>query len=735
MISKNSFWANVREDNKRKSPLWIISFLFFFLIFPVGLTIVISNTRTQWEMYGFSVLTMEQKKQFLEDTVFHYLGRNEAIGLLWFAAISFAIVCGVQGFIYLHNKRKVDFYHALPVSKGNRFFITWLSGILIYLIPLLTGLLLGLVVIAVQGLMSGALLALVCKNVFLSLLLFLGVYHLVILAVMMTGHWFSLCAGITIFLFYELAIRYLYLSFCSVFFSTYSSFGQSANPVLSPVVLYSNLWNAVQLQDVVIAFLHLISFIVVTGLLAYVCYLKRPAEAAGKSMAFNKTKPVIKILVSVPATMALALLIREITYENIVFVVFSVIIGSILICCIMEVIYEFDIKAIWRNKWHILLTLLASSMIITIFWQDLLGYDRYVPDVDELESAAVASYSLNMDTPYFDETFRHIGMQAYAVNNVYLKDAEAIHDLAEKSDQWPDYSYSDQDHNYYYHFMAYRLKSGKTIYREIYLDYADEEVRALLNRIIQSEEYQDSYMISKDYYVNAIKGYEDDKQKIAGTSYYDNGLGRIKVNSEETDRLLQAIKNDLQNQSMEALINEYPIGGLEIELNQSRKGNENYSSSYATYVNIYAGFTNTIRELRAMGIAEQVKLTADDVSQIKVSYHYDMDEEHYKDAEVYGNYNYFDGYYDSYYGSGYSEEQSIIIKDKEEIKQLLEVSYYSKFDSSGSRGNYFNYAYRVQVFLEPEFDRMADAYDTNLSFFIKKGEVPEFLKARVHQQE
>ena len=58
-----------------------------------------------------------------------------------FLMVTAAVVIGAAGFVYLHNQKKVDFYHSLPVRREMLYLVYHVDGILIlavtYLIHLL----------------------------------------------------------------------------------------------------------------------------------------------------------------------------------------------------------------------------------------------------------------------------------------------------------------------------------------------------------------------------------------------------------------------------------------------------------------------------------------------------------------------------------------------------------------------------------------------------------------------
>ncbi len=62
-----------------------------------------------------------------------------------------AILIAVQGFSYLYDRKKVDMYHSVPVSAKRRFAVIYLNGFLMYIIPALFGICIGILMAAAQG--------------------------------------------------------------------------------------------------------------------------------------------------------------------------------------------------------------------------------------------------------------------------------------------------------------------------------------------------------------------------------------------------------------------------------------------------------------------------------------------------------------------------------------------------------------------------------------------------------
>ena len=123
MTSASLFFKLQKEDLKRR--IWVIALLFlgFFFAYPVNLALIMENAaNSQFAMYnGYTPLvdtgTPEYLAKVLEyktKAVVDLVSYGNVMPL--FLMVTAAVVIGAAGFVYLHNQKKVDFYHSLPVS-------------------------------------------------------------------------------------------------------------------------------------------------------------------------------------------------------------------------------------------------------------------------------------------------------------------------------------------------------------------------------------------------------------------------------------------------------------------------------------------------------------------------------------------------------------------------------------------------------------------------------------------
>ena len=200
MTSKNSFWVSLKENNKRRIWLWILSAFTYLVVLPTVTAMFISSYKTNnsylIEQYGESA-GMERIRQETMNQLLQIFNGDNLLLLVIISGV--AIVSGIQGFSYLYHKNKIDFYQAAPVKQSRRFLTIWLNGVLVYLIPGFVGTVLCLLVMAGNQMLTAEILQQTGITFFLLLFVYLGCYHMTILAVMLTGNVLITCLGTGVF--------------------------------------------------------------------------------------------------------------------------------------------------------------------------------------------------------------------------------------------------------------------------------------------------------------------------------------------------------------------------------------------------------------------------------------------------------------------------------------------------------------------------------------------------------
>ncbi len=629
MTSRNSFWARLFENNKRRIWVWLLAGFSYLLVLPAALAMAISREMARKD-YLIEEMGDVLGSQIMQEKVIEvaagFFGLKN-VYLAFFAAI-LAIISAIQGFSYLYSKKKIDFYMGMPVRRRRRFMVIWLNGILVYLIPCVLGLLISGLIAASHGVMTSSVAGEAALAFGLLLAFYLGMYHLAILAVMLTGNVVITCLGTVVFLLYEWAVRMMIQSYQELFFRFFSYEGSDVQPRLSPITI---LTRFAQMHEkgqgnALVTLLNLLLFAGVIWLVSYMCYLRRPAEAAGRAMAFRFPQAFIKILLVVPAALLSGIVVAQIVNYSpkhgsgsVGFVIFTMAVVTVVSCCLIQILYEFDIVGIVHKKHHILISAAAVAVIFMVFRLDVFGYDTYIPSVESVSSAAlIPPYEYRYyGESYFDENWEPVSKTRYAEDNMYLTDVGAVNKLMkvsmEELEEYEDLSsmYGD-DKSWYEVTVLFRLNNKRNVYRDIYVNVNNPETARLLDRIEGSQEYIGGiYAGASDHLMNML-AQEDNNISV----YYGNQIYEKKLDRQEGRELLALYQEDVRDTYFSKLRESIPAGSFRISV---EKKYSTYSSYYNTEVMIYPFFTNCVEYLKERGYYMEHHIDPEDVERIQIT--------------------------------------------------------------------------------------------------------------------
>ncbi|MCI8774446.1 MAG: hypothetical protein HFI50_11060 [Lachnospiraceae bacterium] len=711
MTSKNSFLVSIKENNKRRIWVWVISFLGQLMLYPGVLAVYLSriNFRNAEGNYKLP----EHYKIALQEAA------TDALGFKPFCMLPIAvlgILIAVQGFSYLYDRKKVDMYHSVPVPAKRRFAVIYVNGLLMYVIPTLFSILIAALMAAMQGSLTGRSMAECGLAAVLNLLYFLVVYHTAILAVMLTGNVVITGFATVILLGIVYVAQAILLALRDNFFDTASGYFKGLSFVGSIVVEYDNkiylLKASALLSDIVKTILPIygewFAEALVFGVLAYLAYRKRPAEAAGKAMAFSKIKPVVKIIVSVVAGLIVGWIVYDATYYNVALTALGMIGGTAFCGIVMEAIYETDIRGAFKHLVSTGIAAAVAAFIFCIFQFDLFGYDSYVPEAEEIESYVldIGPYQNYWEWYDEDESIRYISDSYYMRDNMFLTDTDAVCELARKSQGIKKEEMEDGRNVR----VLYRLKSGKEVERLFWIDFADASNEELLNRIVGTKEYRDGfYLLANENVKTAFNEMERQWQVI-----YMNGAIETQLPASESGRLREMWLKDMEQFDFTLAHNNRPCGKLLWELE------DGYIS---VNLPVYDSFLNTLTVLDEYQAYYPVELRAEDILSLEIT------NWHYEDQEAY---SYEGGVYDSR-AVDVSEVQHAVTKeftDPEEIAQIVENVYPDGEISSlyWNEAGSLDEEYSIVVTFKMDTDWPYKRGYYNYRFL--KGQVPEFVVER-----
>ena len=654
MMSKSSFLVNMKENNKRRLWVWVISLLAFVVIFPTSIALIVNRvvSSTEWmiETYG-GELSQQIFRECLISGMFRALGFSVLIPAL---TAVIAVISAIQGFSYLYSRKKIDFYMGMPVKRKKRFLVIWLNGILLYIIPYILGLLISVLIATANGGVDGTVVHAALTALGVNFCFYLGVYHMAILAVMLTGNIVITGFAFMVFALYEFMVRYMLQRFQGLFFRYFSYYNSDTTPVLSPFSIYINFADAFNNRNMVeVKYLAgLLLFAAVVGVIGYVCYLKRPSEAAGKAMTFECTKPVVKILLIVPMSLVAGLFIADTigfdpnsSMRGIGYIIFAMVLGVVIGCGLIQVIYEFDIKGAFRKKAHIVICGVLTALIFLVFRYDLTGYDSYIPKAEDIESAAFVPdyYEAGVwGNVHFDKNGSYMSSTEYADRYMHLKNVEDVCELAEISmngyDEFTERYTQENDNDEQTEYwscgtMIYHLKNGRKVSREIWINVNDERTTEILDRIMGSEEFKKGYMAGASENLTAILMDKESNRRISAA--YGNCVYTRKMSEADALSFLEIYQEDLALANFSNVKESTPLSEFELSIEEDIPGSADVignsisrsSRSWTIGMNIYPFYEKSISWLTEHGYYMDYQLDVEDVDHIQViNQNYDVRE-------------------------------------------------------------------------------------------------------------
>ena len=725
MTLRNSFLARLYENIKRRLWLVVIAVLLFVIAIPIYTAMDISLIEATLENVSIDVM---QKNLYDNMTKWFEFGSG-----ITFWAVLFALPAGMQGFSYLYDRSKIDFYHSKPVKASQRFMTIWLNGVLIFAIPYLVGSIFNLLLVAASGVLDMALFLTWCEGIVLTIGFYLSIYSIIILAVMLTGKPLISVMGVGVFLFYEMAVRALYMSMSS--FSFHFFYGYSEDDWLIPWISPFKIVNLYGNEKIgmVAAFVLLVAFAAAVLALAYWCYKKRPSELAGSAMTFQGIKPFIKIGIAVPvalfAGLATAGLMDYSPLDGTGSPFFPLLLGVLfllLACGLIQVIFEADIKGMLHKKREIVISAVLTLAIMLIFRYDVFGYDNRIPALDKIESVSIVTATDQRYTrTFYDENRKQITKEEYADKYMRLtgEDAQNVRELAllsiEKYQQYPNrtvfHEENEESPSVCYKF---RLKNGKIVAREIPLNIRDEENKAVIAKIEKSEAFiRTNEPAMSDYFLEAL---ESGDYKV--DAYWGCEMNEQELTTKEAIQLVHLFREDLLQNSYEARCNELPVGEINIYLNQQISYGRDVSLS------VYPSYTNCMEYLKENGFETEKFINVEDIDRITVCKYYETEEPETITTEM-------AGFSEVVKATVESVTQTADFTDISDIQTIIDNSYPQclNYDYWYMEYPYDDYNYDITVYFKQDSEYYEE-YSSVADFSFLKDQIPDFVLEKLPRE-
>lgn len=730
MTSKHSFFKYMLQDLRHRIWMIALSALACFLAFPIAYLIWEGNSSKNYTgVFNYQIRYIGVTIDFFKECPMVLGGIIAIVG---------ALIVGIFGFRYVFRKKMVDMYHSLPIKRNKLFWVTYFNGFLIWFVPFVVSLLITAMMACFNVYPIGGMEACVrilgtaAASVGILTVSFLLMYHLVLVAVMLSGNILNtlVCTGIigaSVVSVFGMGVIFLE-TYMATFYENGVIMERAvyASPLLSGIIqliMYvadTDGFEKMLFANILVAFL--------LGAVAWYLYKKRASELAEQGVKNPIATFVMKMVAAVVAGMGgWILFVVLVNSYSTGWGIFGAVLVSVLVYGVLDIIFHMDFKSFFANKlWMAVSTALAVVICLAIS-KDWMGYDTYLPEADNIEEAAFVVDGYQNHNSYYR------GESGGALEEMHVTDTQAIRTLLETGVENLEYSVPYSGIVSYggisdWLYVRVTLKNGRSYYRQYRVYEKDKEI---VWPLICSEEY-----INNLYFIGEELKEDYIEMRIRRE---DGAMVEELTDKEAIGKVVEAYNKDVQTNPEAVIAGE---GRLLINI---RLRTAQYDT---THISVYESMTNTIEVLKNLGYESFLTpISADEVDHIilelgyyseeyieRMGYTYELlakerygllTEEDYKTIQEKVKEEQSDTALSPEatleMAVAETEEKDIYItvSDPSEVQELLDVMDYCSPDySSGTFTKYF-----IGI-------RIVDKYGIERSTCIREGELPEKFISR-----
>lgn len=407
--------------------------------------------------------------QFRDDAVtFLYI-----LGLVNIVISMFGgLLCGMTTMRFTNNKVAVNFYHSLPMRRESIFMASTLQSFVYYVIAFAAGLLFVFASLAIRLGHPAMYVRPILLTLEYGVLFFLLVYSMTLFAASLTGTGFMRFVGAAYVIFLPLAMFTLFIvtvGSCGMYNNILNiDYYLSSKFVIllcSPLRLMNllatdgrgnEIFVGAISKDIIIVF---ITAIVYYGL-AFLLYCVRHSESASQPLIWKPARFVFKYSSMFMGGTVFALLFYGM-FESIAWMVFGIIIGSVIVFMFTNGIIHKSARAIFRGLRGLGIYMAVMAAVTVVFYCDVFGMFSGIPD-GSLVSRVDVTLDYSVSAEYGGD---FAGKVTNLIKNTIEKEDGILfrndgYIYAEKGETMPLIEvYTDDDSKYTYAYAGYQYQS------------------------------------------------------------------------------------------------------------------------------------------------------------------------------------------------------------------------------------------------------------------------------------
>ena len=641
MTSKNLSFKLMAEDLKRR--VWAIALTVLALIFAQIFPIAVKCSEYAEQAGKWN----ESTREYMEANILSLLKVNPMAAAVLIGA---AVLWAVTSFCYLHNSKKVDFYHSIPVKRHVLYIANYFNGIWVTAAVYLVFTAVTILLAGRCGISGGIHTGRIWMGALINVVFYSLLYTTVSAAMMLTGNIVVALLGTVVFFSYGPAVVGLSMAYMDTWFKTYRETAaisdlfekllERTSPFTAYVYALGNFGEGRNVTGAVVTAL-LVTVVLAVG--TYCLYWLRPSEAAGKAMAFPKTENVIRVLIVIPVGVVFGMFFFALR-ATVIWLSVGAVVGTVLTHCIIEIIYRMDFRRLFDRKIYLAGCLLVTLGLSMAGFKDWFGYDTWMPDTGKIQSMAI-----NMEDDDTWVTYGQVEIPEdeskqphwdYGDENVYLlehmelTDSYPVMELVKNGIQVQKelrkengrigsiWDVERQDDIWKTIAVQYRLSSGKKVNRT-YTIRMNAEAEECWTQIYDSVEFKmGKYPV--------LSQSSQDTEEIYFQQY--NQVQKVEIDHQMQEHLLEVYQSELKSLTIETRKKEYPMATIQFRTKNQCEGisrieslrglsDYGYSAEYISnrcYYPVYPSFTGTIILLKEAGV-DFTELNTENVSGIQIT--------------------------------------------------------------------------------------------------------------------
>ena len=463
MIS-SSDRALVRADFRRFWPLLFGYAVLWLCVLPLSL----------WSRRSY--LTPRHPLESMV-SINNYL--SDVTGAATILSACFAVLLALALFAHLMNSRSVGLMHSLPITRGRQFAVHFTVGVVMFTVVHVAAALISLPVQAGLGAVD-----------------FRGTMEWLAVAEMTSLFFFALatlCAMITGWLLaipvIYVGVNFLFAAFYMLYYTITQMFYWGVENIgwpgwlswLTPAVrmvgagdFKESFHYGAEIENYYVNYMSadawkiFLIYTVAALLLIAAAYLfcrARHSETAGDAIVFSWLRPVVLYVIALAGGLGIGILLWYLltAASSMLSLLLCQIVSGLVVFFGVRMLLHKSFKVFDRRGWLGAAALTAALAVICLFVRlDVFGVQKYVPDVDQIASVDVTSYS---GIPSVYDLSDPAGLEkATALHKAILEQGQPGDAVVEQYTATPTSEHTG-DETYLYFSFTYQMKDGSMVRR------------------------------------------------------------------------------------------------------------------------------------------------------------------------------------------------------------------------------------------------------------------------------